>query len=47
MKKTRKQVEALCKNCKFSHACGWHLWYCELEDDTIDENGTCDKFEED
>ena len=46
-KRVKKQVEHNCYYCKFSCACGWHLWYCTKHDEDVSEQNSCNDWEED
>ena len=35
-----------CSYCKHSECYGWHHWGCSLTGETVDENDTCNGFEE-
>ena len=45
-KRVKKLVEHICYYCKFSCACGWHLWYCTKHDEDVSEQNSCNDWEE-
>lgn len=37
--------EETCYYCQHSTACGYHQWYCNLKEESVSQQDTCNSFQ--